>query len=271
MLSVLFFIFLGTGVITGLLAGILGLGGGIIVVPALLMIFENTPLIPISLQMHVAVASSLAIMVLTTFSAIFAHLRLNESRMSLFIRLAPGLFVGTVLGVYCAEWVPTSLLKGVFACFLLFVAVKMLLMSHQLEPSHFPRPSVHHLVMLLIGTNSGLLGVGGGSLIIPYLTHHGVNVRDIPLLSAGCTFLVALVGATTFLLITPSVADLPLYSTGFIYWPAVLGIAIPSMIFAPVGAKWMYRLPTKQLRYGFIVLLGLIALNILINLLMKGV
>lgn len=251
------------GMFTGLMSGILGIGGGIIVVPTLLFIFEMNPDIPSSLNMHMAAGSSLAVMLFTSFAAIFAHYRIEPILWWVYRRLVTGIIMGTVLGALLATLLSTTHLKFLFACFLVFVAYKMLTHSDQTAHLRFPKKWVNFLVSFLIGIKSGLLGVGGGVLIIPYLTYCGIDQRRIAPVSSLCTMTVAAIGTLTFTLLTHQMVDVA-YASGYIYWPAVLWVALTSMLFAPLGAKLSYILPRQGLRYAFVFILVLTIIGLLI-------
>lgn len=252
------------GAFAGLMSGIMGIGGGIVVVPALLFIFQHNPIFPPNLTMHLAAGTSLAIMLFTSQSSIRAHYRQGEILWNIYNRLWPGIIIGAVCGALLADQLPTRWLEILFGLFLLFVAVKMLSGMHITHPQQFPRPWINNLVSFVIGCKSGLLGVGGGALIIPYLNYCGVEMPKIAPVSALCTMTVAVIGTITFILTGLNEVGLPAYTTGYIYWPAVLCVAIPSSIFAPVGAKLTYVLPIQQLKYGFIVILFFTAIHLLL-------
>lgn len=251
------------GVIAGLLSGILGIGGGLVVVPALLAIFQQQAVIPPPLSMHFAAGTSLAVMIFTSQSSIYSHFKLGDILWGVYHRLWPGIFVGVIAGAVSAYFIPTRVLEIIFGLFLLLVGVKMLREEKVTRHRQFPRGWVNALVTGIIGFKSGLLGVGGGVLIIPYLTYCGVDTRKIAPVSSLCTLTVALLGTLIFILTGSRESGLPAYATGFIYWPAVVAVAIPSVLFAPLGAKLNYILPVKQLRYGFVVILFCTALTLL--------
>lgn len=257
-------VFAMTGAFAGLMAGILGIGGGMVVVPALAFIFHHHHLIPDHLIMHVAAGTSLAVMLITSQASVRAHYRLGEILWPIYQRLWPGIVIGAVLGAVFADLLPSHWLKVIFGVFLLVVAVKMFLDRHVTRPRQFPRPWVHHLISGLIGMKSGLLGVGGGALIIPYLTYCGVSLRKIAAISGLCTMTVAVVGSLAFMLTGRNEPGLPAYSIGYVYWPAAFWIAIPSALFAPIGARLTYVLPVQQLKNAFIVFLLLAALDMLV-------
>jgi uncharacterized protein len=251
------------GVFAGLMAGLFGIGGGLVVVPGLLFVFEKNHLIPNSMVMYAALGTSLAAMVITTTAAVKAHAKIGPILWPIFYTLWPGLVLGTLFGSVLATWVPTEGLTIFFAIFLLFVSFKMLTEVKANPSKRFPAKWVQHSLTFFIGTNSGLLGVGGGILIVPYLTYCGIQVRKIAGLSNVCALVIAMVGASAFIITGYQATGLIPYMTGYIYWPAVLLISIPSSLMAPIGARLSYKLPLKQLKYGFVALLILTAIKML--------
>jgi uncharacterized protein len=249
------------GIFAGLMAGIFGIGGGILVVPGLVLIFQLNQLVPESLVMYVAAGTSLTVMIFTSLVSIKAHHKIAAILWPVFNKLWPGIVLGVITGALLAEFIPTYWLKFILAVFLLFIAFKMLTKHHARPHVHFPANWINKLITFLIGMKSGLLGIGGGTLIIPYLAYCGVKTRQIPPVSNLCTLIVGFIGALVFLITgRKEMAAIP-YATGYIYWPAVLLIAIPSSIIAPLGAKLNYLLPVKQLKYAFIVILLLTAIK----------
>lgn len=254
------------GIFAGLLSGLMGIGGGIVVVPALLSIFHRHPDFPQNLSMQMAAGTSLAVMLFTSQSSIRAHYKQGGILWDVYNRLWPGIILGTICGALLAYRLPTYWLKILFGFFLLFVAIKILfdMKKIQTKPQSFPRNWINRLVSFLIGCKSGLLGVGGGVLIIPYLNYCGVEMKKIAPISALSTMTVAGIGTIVFIITGLKEIGLPVYTTGFVYWPAVLCVAIPSSFFAPLGAKLTYSLPIKQLKYCFVVVLMATAINLLI-------
>lgn len=251
------------GVFAGLMAGILGIGGGLVVVPGLLFVFQQTQIIPLSIAMHVAAGTSLAVMIITSQASLRAHYKLGDILWSVYKRLWPGIIMGTTTGAIAAQWVPTYWLQLIFAIFLLGVALKMFRDAKLIHHEKSPKNWINHLVSFFIGLKSGLLGVGGGLLIIPYLTYCGVEVRKIAAVSNLCTLTVALIGSIVFMLTGyHETATIP-YTTGYVYWPAMLLVATFSSISAPIGAKLNYLVPVQHLKYGFIIILVLTALKML--------
>lgn len=250
-------IYVGAGIFAGLVSGLMGVGGGMVVVPALAFLFQKNPAIPAEYIMPMAIGTSLAVMVVTAQSTIRFHYKKGNIVWPIYKRLAPGIGLGTVCGALLTDKLPTGILKLLFALFLIFIALKMLFDMHQkILPKHqFPKPYNNQIISFFIGCQSGLLGVGGGALIIPYLNYCGMDLKKITPIAALCTITVAVIGTLAFISIGAFKINLPPHSSGFVYWPAVLGIAIPSSFLAPFGARLTYVLPVRYLKYFFIVLM----------------
>lgn len=256
-------VYLLVGAFTGLVAGLFGIGGGLVIVPSLVFVFQQTATIPNNLLMHVAVGTSLAVMIITSLSAARSHNQIDRILWPVFHKLWPGLISGTLSGSLIAAWVPTDWLKMFFGLFLFFVAIKMLLEKQVTHQASLPKPWIIILVCFLIGLLSGLLGVGGGILLVPFMVYCGINPRKIAGLSNSCAVTIASIGTLSFLITGLHETKALNNTLGYIYWPAVLLIGITSSLVAPLGATLHYKLPSHQLRYGFIILIILTALKML--------
>lgn len=254
------------GALAGFISGTMGVGGGVVVVPALFFLFNHEGLIPAELSMHFAVGTSLAIMVFTSQASIRAHSDLSDILWPLYRKLVLGIVLGAFWGVFLVEFIPVGLLQLLLIAFLTVVIFRTLWSKNTNETLRFPPSWLSTLVSAFIGFISGLLGLGGGMLVIPYLAYMGVDLRKMAAVSALCTLTVALVGTLTLILMGLGKTVFPPYSTGYIYWPAVLWVAIPSCLMAPVGAKLTYRLPIKQLKYGFVAVLIISIINLMSDL-----
>tara|TARA_Y100000588_G_C14225886_1_gene913119 strand:+ start:162 stop:968 length:807 start_codon:yes stop_codon:yes gene_type:complete len=252
------------GAFTGFMSGVLGIGGGMIVVPALVYVFHHNHQVPQHYLMHVAAGCSLAIMIFTAMSSIRAHQKKGELLWSIYNMLWPGILIGTVLGALVADLLPTNVLKVIFGGFLILISIKMLFDVHVERIKKLPGNKVTLAISSFVGLLSGMLGVGGGTLIIPFLNMCGVETRKIPGVSALCTLTVAMVGSILFMITGADVSNMPSFSTGYIYWPAVLWVSIPSVLFAPIGAQMTYTLPVNQLKYGMIAILMIAGIDMLI-------
>lgn len=246
------------------MAGALGLGGGLVVVPGLVFFFQLAAVIPSEAVMHAAIASSLAVVFFTSLASLNSHRKHSEVLWSVFYKLAPGLALGACLGGFCSSLISTANLKLIFIVFLLGVALKMCLDVHRQQKVLVLPSWLYYVLSVLIGSLAALVGVGGGVLLIPLLTYMGIPSRQIAPLSNLGGLIVAFVGMSSLMIGgLRAMADIH-YTLGFVYWPAVLGITIPSSLMAPFGAKLNYVLPMHYLKYGFIVILILTAIKMLI-------
>ncbi|KTD36613.1 permease [Legionella nautarum] len=259
-------VYLLAGIFAGLVSGIMGVGGGIVVVPALVFIFNHKANFPQELVMQMAAGTSLATMLFTSPASIREHYKQDIILWGVYKRLWPGLVLGSISGGLLSGQLSSFWLRMIFGCFLLFVAFKMLFDMKKKQHGHhrFAPAWINGLINFIIGAISGLLGVGGGALTVPYLSYCNLEIKQIAPISALATLTVAIVGTIIFIITGTKASNLPAYSSGFVYWPAVLGIAITSTFFAPLGAKLTYIVPVKQLRYGFIILLLITAVDLLV-------
>lgn len=256
-------LFIGTGAFAGFMSGLLGIGGGVIIVPALLFIFHKIPHISTESIMHLAIGTSLAIVLITAKVAVYAHHRIGQGILwSVFRSMLLYLGLGTISGCITANHLSTEILESLFALFLFSIATKLFFDRHKPSKSRTVNPPLHRIISFFIGFLSGLFGIGGGILIVPYLAYTGVDLRKIAAISSLSTLTVASVGSLSYIIAGLSHAGLPAYSSGYIFWPAVIATAIPSALTAPLGAKLSYVLPIKHLRYVFILFIIFTALNL---------
>ncbi|MBN2886154.1 MAG: sulfite exporter TauE/SafE family protein [Chromatiaceae bacterium] len=257
-----FALLLGIGACSGLLAGLFGVGGGVVLVPALVLFFAALG-VGGDWVTHLAVGTSLATIIGTGVMSTLSHQRHGGVRWDLVARLAPGIVLGAWLGAALAGVLPEPWLKRFFALFLATIGARMLLGSAQREPRH-PLPDTAGLwgMGALIGGLSALVGIGGGSLTVPFLHRHGVALRAAVGTSAACGLPIASAGALGFAVVGWGREGLPPYTTGFIHWPAALTILLASMPLAPLGARLAHRLPVGVLRRLFGALLVAMALHL---------
>lgn len=247
--------FVATGMLTGLLAGLLGIGGGVVIVPALSVIFVYFGVIPAENVMHVAVSCSLAVIVFTALSTVRTHVHVGQVLWPLYYRLVPGVVVGVLMGVLVADLLPGHIIKMLFGLFLLIVGLRMLFMVKPPQQRGLPTTPIFHAVSTFVGFKSGLLGIGGGSLMIPFLTRCNIEMRKAQAVSSLCSLSIAITGSLISIYTGWDEHIMVNFTTGYVYWPAVLAIAIPSMICAPLGTRLAYRLPVKHLKRVFAVFL----------------
>jgi uncharacterized protein len=249
-----FLIYALVGAFAGLIAGLFGVGGGLVIVPVLVFVFSTLQLAPSHL-VHLAIGTSLATIVFTSLSSVYAHHRHGAVQWPLFLRLLPGMATGALLGAKLAHWLPTGSLRAIFGIFELLVAAHLAFGG---KPSlHRNLPGLAGLsgVAILIGAISALVGIGGGTMTVPFLVWCQVEMRQAIATSAACGLPIALAGAAGFILSAWQMPDLPPWSTGYIYWPAALAIVSVSIFFAPLGARLAHRLPATQLKRLFALFL----------------
>jgi uncharacterized membrane protein YfcA len=253
--------YLAIGAASGLLAGLFGVGGGVIVVPALILLYAQIGLAT-DWTPHLAVGTSLATIVGTGAASAHAHHRRRAVHWGLVAGLAPGIVLGAWIGAALASFIPELWLKRVFACFLSFVGARMLIPGNVRRDGALPGPLGMWTAGGGIGALSALVGIGGGTLTVPFLNGRGLDMREAVGTSSACGIPIAIAGAVGFMVMGWGREGLPDWSTGFIHWPAVCGILLASIPTAPLGAQLAQRLPVALLKRLFGVLLLLVAIRL---------
>lgn len=254
--------YLAIGAFAGLLAGLFGIGGGLIIVPLLLFAFEMQS-ISADVSMHLAIGTSLATIMLTSMASIKAHHAHMAVRWDLFRPMAVGIVLGAVLGVFTVKSLSGATLKLIIGLFALAVAARMVV-GFQPAPTRVV-PQWRGLAGAggLIGWGSAIFGIGGGTLTVPWLVWHNVRMQEAVATSAACGLPIAIAGALTNIVAGWNEPDLPDYALGFVYLPAFLGIVLTSMLTAKTGARLAHRLPAKMLSRLFACLLIVVGLRLL--------
>ena len=256
-------LYLVLGGVAGTLAGLLGVGGGLVIVPALLWVFRANGFDE-AVVAHLAVGTSLGTIIPTSLSSIRAHHRRGAVLWPVVGRLAPGIVVGAWLGAAIADRLATPWLQRVVGAFALIVAAQLLRGERPAAHRGLPGPAGLAAVGTGIGSLSGLVGIGGGSLTVPFLTWCSVDIRRAVATSAACGFPIAVAGAIGFVAAGWHVPGLPPGSTGFLYWPALAGVAAASVLTAPLGARLAHTLPVAVLRRVFAAVLAVVGAKLLL-------
>ncbi len=249
-----------TGTVSGFLAGLLGIGGGLIIVPALVYTLPHAGYGP-DVLVQTAIGSSLAVIVFTAMSSIRAHHRAGYVEWAVVRAIAPGVCVGALGGAVLAGHLSGQVLRVIYLLFLLAAATQMLL---ELRPKGGAAPgSVGFLAAgLVIGVFSSLVGIGGGTLSTPFLLWCRRTIHTAVASSAAIGLPIAVSGSVGFVLAGLDRTGLPPGSTGFVAWPAVLVIGGVSVLLAPLGAAVSHRVQQRPLKRLFACLLLLLATRI---------
>ena len=261
--------YLVTGAFAGIIAGLLGVGGGLLIVPVLAFLFSRAGF-DAGVLMHLAVGTSLATIVFTSLSSVRAHHRHGAVRWPVFWQLTPGIIVGALLGAWLAGFFATDGLRLFFALFEIGVALQL---AFGMKPRAHAAPGAaagsaweHGLAGTVIGAVSALVGIGGGTLSVPWLVWRGTPMRNAVATSAACGLPIAVAGAAGFVMRGWQLPGLPPYSAGFVHLPALLGIAATSILFAPLGARLAHRLPVPVLKRLFAIFLLALGIRMLYGL-----
>lgn len=250
------------GLFSGLTAGLFGIGGGMIIVPGLTWLLAGQGVAP-ELRLITAVATSLATIIFTSISAVWMHHRLGAVLWPKVARLTPGVMFGSVLGAMTAAYIDTFALRVIFIGYLLAVGVQMAL---AIKPGSGRKPAsaaLDGLMSILIGLTSALVGIGGGTMTVPYLVHYQTPMRNAVAVASACGLPIALAGTLSYMFLGSAMDALPTGSIGYIYAPAFFSILAGSLITAPVGARLANRLPGPALKRYFSVLVFILAIKMI--------
>jgi uncharacterized membrane protein YfcA len=258
------FTYILVGIAAGVLAGMFGVGGGLVIVPVLVVVFGLQGVSP-SVIVHLAIGTSLATIVVTSLSSMRAHHSHGAVLWDVFRRLTPGIVVGALLGAVIADFLPTPVLRVIFAIFELAVAIQIFF--HFMASPHRQLPDKVGMTAagVVIGVVSSIVGIGGGTMTVPFLVWCNIPIRQAVATSSACGFPISVAGAAGFVLTGWNEAALPPSSTGYLYWPAFIVIALASVLSAPLGAKLTHTLPVEILRRVFAGLLVVLGLRMLIG------
>ena len=251
------------GLVTGFLAGLLGIGGGMIMVPFISAILSGRGVEP-GLAVKMAIATSMATIIFTSVSSVRAHHKKGAVRWDIVKALAPGIVLGAMvasLGVF-------ALLKGaslyfVFAAFVAFSGSQMFLDKKPAPSRQLPGTAGLLGAGGVIGALSGLVGAGGGFVSVPFMTWCNVAIHNAVATSAALGFPIALANVVGYVIAGQGLQGVPPYSFGYLWLPALVVIASCSVLMAPLGARAAHALPVKKLKRAFAVVLFTLAIYML--------
>jgi uncharacterized protein len=259
---------LSIGAVAGLLGGLLGIGGGVIIVPALIMLFDHTHVLadhagPGNGTTLVAVGTSLASIIFTSAAAAITQTRARMVDWQIVRRFTPMVMLASYGSGFIAAMLPLVALRASIGVFLAFVSVVMLTNWRPSPHRVLPGAIVSSGIAGAAGLISGIAGIGGGNVVVPTLVYHNVPVHRATATASVLGFPIAIAGSLGYITRGLGVTDLSNGLLGFVYLPALLAIALVSIVMAPVGVRLAHRLQPLPLRRAFGSLLVVVALRML--------
>jgi len=243
------------GAVVGFMAGLLGIGGGMILVPFMTMLFPLAG-VPDQWVVHAAIATSMTTIVFTSISSVKAHQAKQAIRWAIVAAMAPGVVVGGLLsGGAAFSYLSGFGLSLFFAVFIGYSGIRMLRAQKVIAGRELPGNVMNFSAGAGIGFLSGLVGAGGGFLSVPYMTHGNVPVHNAVATSAALGFFIAVANSLGYIYSGFSVIQNQSGMLGYIYWPALIVVSGLSVFTAPMGARFAHRLPVRTLRRVFACLL----------------
>lgn len=249
---------LALGVFTGFLAGLLGIGGGMVMTPFLTIILTAKGF-PADYTIKMAVATSLSTICFTSLSSVRAHAQRGAVLWDVAKLLAPGILLGSLLGAQIAAAVPGKVLGILFACFVTFSGVQMFLDRKPKPTRTLPGRVGTFGAGTVIGTLSAIVGAGGGFVSVPFMTWCNIKIHQAVGTSAALGFPIALAGTLGYIWAGRDLHGMPPGSVGYLYVPALVVISIASVLLAPLGARTAHRMNVKPLKRVFALLLFCLA------------
>ena len=244
-------LYLALGLATGVLAGLLGVGGGLLMVPMLVMMFSAQAGFPVGEILHMALGTSMAVILFTSLASLRAHHRHGAVMWPVVAQITPGILLGTGVGTLFAAQVPAKPLAIFFTAFVCVVAVQMALNLKPKAARQLPGAFGVAGVGVGIGAVSALVAIGGGSLTVPFLPWCNVREQQAIGTSAAVGFPIAVGGSLGYVFNGWGHPGLPEWSLGFVYLPAFALLVPASMLTAPLGARLAHRLPVATLKRIF--------------------
>lgn len=264
-MDLIFFAFLCfvLGCVSGFLGGLLGIGGGIVIVPALIILFDWTGLLPLVHSTAAAVGTSLACIVFVSVSAAWAQVRAGQVEWLIAKRWALPVVLGAVAAGTLAPLLPVSLFRAFIGAFLGFVSLVMLTNWSPSPNRGFPGPALAGGLGFGAGLVSGTAGIGGGNVMVPTLVYFNTPMHRAAATSSSLGVPLAAAGALAYILFAPAIPAAPAYMLGYVHLPSGLGIIAGAVLAAPLGVRAAQRIQALALRRLFGILLIAAALRML--------
>ena len=252
------------GALVGFLAGLLGIGGGLLVVPALVYLLPQLGL-DNEVIMPMALATSLSAIVMTSSSAAFAHHKNKNVPWDLTRPLMFIMAFGAMLGAFIADNLSAQTLTNFFAGAVIILASYMFASIRMQRSKTMPSRGKLQVIGFFTGVTASLMGMAGGAILVPVLTYFGLQLRHCIGIATVCGVMVALFGSLGYIISGLDNELLPAWSLGYVYLPALLGVVLTSSLFAPIGVKFAAKLPVQTLKKCFAVFLILVALKMILT------
>ncbi|TMN89538.1 permease [Pseudoalteromonas phenolica] len=255
------------GSVVGFLAGLLGIGGGLVIVPILSIILLHFEVLPVEQVVVAAIATSLASILFTSTSSAIAHHKSGNVPWELAPWIMTGVALGALISGFMAALLPEHIVRIVFAVSVVLIALKMFLSSKTDTPSErtLPNKGVLTTLTTITGGLSAMIGIGGGALLVPLLSFFSVDMKKAIGCASACGIVIALFGSIGYISSGSSHFALTDGFAGFVYLPALLGIVCTSWFTAPLGAKATQHLPVTTIKKFFSFLLVAMAANMMLN------
>ncbi len=254
------------GAVVGILAGMFGIGGGTILVPVLLFLFDAQHF-PADHLMHIALGTSMATIIFTSLASLHKHHQHGAVDWRVVRRITPGILLGTGIGALFATSVSPRFMGIFFAVFVYYAAAQILVDKRPHSSRQLPGLAGMTLVGIFTGWLSSMVSIGGGTIVVPFLLWCNIAIRNAIGTSAAIGFPIAIGGTAGYIVTGMDTQSLPEYTLGYVHLPAVFWVALGSVVTAPLGAKAIHRMNTGILRKLFAVLLIALASKLLFKVL----
>ncbi len=252
------------GALAGVMAGLLGIGGGALIVPVMVIALEKQGVNP-NIIMQAALGTSMATIVFTAMSSVLAQQRRGAVNWDIFRRITPGIVIGSLLGAAIADALPSRTLHVAFVVFMFLIVIQMSrgTMATAARRRRLPGATGMTAVGTVIGVLSALFGIGGGSMSVPFMTWCSVSARQAIATSSAIGFPIALSAAVGYIVAGWNETGLPPWSLGYVVLPAFAGIVVASTLAAPFGVRLAHRLPETTLRRIFALFVTILGVRML--------
>lgn len=257
--------YLAIGAFVGFAAGLLGIGGGVVMVPLLVFVFAAEGL-PAAQMLHLALGTAMAAMLFTSIASMRAHHTHGAVDWPIARAMAPGMLVGSFLAGMVAGWIPTRPLAAMFTALVFYAATQILLDLRPASTRTLPGPAGLFGAAAVIGAVSSLLAAGGAFLTIPFLAWCQVPLRRAIGTAAANGLPIAIAGTAAYVVQGLRTPGLPSGTLGYVYLPALALVVTTSIAAAPLGARVAHRLPVRRLRIIYAMLLYFFAVRMLVGL-----